>query len=331
MKKVLVKENPTGVMVAGAFFTIVFIITSLSILSLASSFVSSWFLLPFILVPLLILGAIFGMGVRVLGGGKKASSLFNEASLTETSVAFPEEVEYELGRVFLEGYWTYGHTTTSSGTTTSRRYRTRRSFRAEERGRGLEAPLPEGPFRVELRPDGTGIIEAPALRIRGGRYDGSLILVLTDKGVVEGEGQLSLSRGDDMAQVSFRGDGKFLRGNVWAELSKARKVRIEVGSGDIWKKVAEGGSFDFSFSTLPEEKTVLFTHYGSVTPRSILGKLWSGPVIMGHGTFELKAVLDIPLGRDVVETDVFKVEVEFEERKIGEEKETTAGGWGLAP
>ncbi|MDV3103798.1 hypothetical protein [Thermococcus waiotapuensis] len=321
MKKVLVKGNPSGVMVAGALFTVVFIIMSLSILSVASSFVPSWFVLPFIIVPLLILGVILGTGARILGGGKKASSLFNEASLTETSVAFPEEVEYELGRVFLEGYWSYEHTTTSSRGS-SRSYRTRRRFSVEEKGRGLEARLPEGPFRVELRQDGTGTIEAPALRIRGGRYDGSLIVVLTDEGVVEGEGKLGLSKGEEVAQVSFRGDGKFLRGSVWAELSKARKVRVEVGSSGIWRKVAEGSTFDFTFSTLPEEKTVMFSHYDSITPRSILEKLWSGPVVMGHGTFELRAVLDIPMGRDVVETDIFKVKFGMETgKKMGTKEE----------
>lgn len=318
MKKVLVKENPLGVMVVGTVFTVFFLFMALSILGSASSLIPTWFSLTFILVPVLILVVLFAKGAVVLGGGRKASALFKEASLSETSVGFPEEVDYEVGRVFLEGYWTYEHTTTGSGTTSSRRYRTRRSFRTEERGRGLEARLPEGPFRVELRPDGTGIIEAPALRIRGGRYDGSLIIVLTDRGTVRGDGQITLSKGNDMAQVSFRGDGKFLRGSVWAELSKARKVRIEVGSGGLWRRVAEGKGFDFSFSTLPGEKTVVFTHYGSVTPRSILGKLWNGPVIMGHGSFELKAVLDIPLGRDVVETSPFKVE--FEEKRRGEEK-----------
>ncbi|WP_010479540.1 hypothetical protein [Thermococcus zilligii] len=266
MKKVLVKENPSGVMVAGALFTVVFIITSLSILSLASSFVPSWFVLPFVIVPLLILGVILGTGARILGGGKKASSLFNEASLTETSVAFPEEVEYELGRVFLEGYWGYEHTTTSSGGS-NRSYRTRRRFSVEKKGRGLEVRLPEGPFRVELHQDGTGTIEAPALRISGGRYD-------------------------------------------------------EVGSNGIWRKVAEGSTFDFTFSTLPEEKTVIFSHYDSITPRSILEKLWGGPVVMGHGTFELRAVLDIPLGKDVVETGIFKVEFGKEtDEKMGTKEE----------
>ncbi|WP_456366612.1 hypothetical protein [Thermococcus sp.] len=327
MRKVFVKENPAGAMIIGTVFTLFFLFVALSLLGSMSSLLPSAFTLLFILIPLLVLAVILVVGFRIWGGSRKASALFREAVLSETSVGFPGEVDYETGRVFLEGYWTYEHTTTSSGTTGSRRYRTRRSFRVEERGRGMEAPLPEGPFRVELHPDGTGIVEAPAIRIRGGRYDGSLIIFLTDEGEVLGEGQLSLGKGSDMAQVRFRGDGKFLRGSVWAELSKARKVRIEIGSGGLWRKVAEGKSFDFSLSTLPEEKTVIFTHYDSVSPRSILKKLWSGPVIMGHGSFELKAVLDIPFGRDVVEKAQFTVELEEGEEKA--EKGGIEEEWGV--
>jgi len=329
MRKVLVKENPTGGMIIGTVFTLFFLFVALTILGSMSSFLPSAFTLLFVLIPILVLAVIFVVGFRIWGGSRKASALFNEAVLSETSVGFPGEVDYEVGRVLLEGYWTYEHTTTSSGTTSSRRYRTRRSFRVEERGRGMEAPLPRGSFRVELRQDGTGTLEAPALRVRGSGYDGSLIIFLTDEGKVLGEGELSLSKGSDMAQVRFKGDGKFLRGSVWAELSKARKIRIEIGSGGLWRRVAEGKSFDFSLSTLPEEKTVIFTHYGSVSPRSILKKLWSGPVIMGHGSFELKAVLDIPFGRDVVETSVFRVEFE-EEKGQNEGKEVSSGEkWGF--
>ncbi|WP_297487267.1 hypothetical protein [Thermococcus sp.] len=326
MRKVFVKENPVGAMVIGTVFTLFFLFVALSILGSMSSFLPSSFTLLFILIPFLVLAVIIVAGFRIWGEGRKASALFREAVLSETSVSFPEEVSYDVGRVFLEGYWTYEHTTTSSGTT-SRRYRTRRSFRTEEKGRGMEAPLPMGPFRVELRQDGTGTIDAPALRIRGGRYDGSLIISLTDEGRILGEGQLDLSKGNDMAQVRFRGEGKFLRGSVWAELSKARKVRIEIGSGGLWRKVAEGKGFDFSISTLPEEKMVIFTHYDSVSPRSILKKLWSGPVIMGHGSFELKAVLDIPLGRDVVEKAQFTVELEEGEEKA--EKGGIKEEWGV--
>ncbi len=327
MRKVFVKENPVGAMVIGTVFTLFFLFVALSILGSMSSFLPSGFTLLFILIPLLVLAVIIVAGFRIWGGGRKASALFREAILSETSVGFPEEVSYDVGRVFLEGYWTYEHTTTSSGTTSSRRYRTRRSFRTEEKGRGMEAPLPMGPFRVELRQDGTGTIDAPALRIRGGRYDGSLIISLTDEGKALGEGQLDLSKGNDMAQVRFRGEGKFLRGSVWAELSKARKVRIEIGSGGLWRKVAEGKGFDFSISTLPEEKTVVFTHYETVTPRSVLKKLWSGPVIMGHGSFELKAVLDIPLSRDIVEKAQFTVKLD--EERVKGEGEGTGEEWGV--
>jgi len=308
MKKVLVKENPVGVIVIGVAFALVFIFLSLSIISSFGSFVPTGFTLAFLLIPLLFVVILLITGSVSIAGGKKASSLFNAATLSETAISFPEELEYAVGRVFLEGYWSYS--STSTGTGSSRRYRTRRTFRPSGRGRGLEVELPREPFRIELRADGTGIVDAPAIRVLSGPYKDALVIFLTDEGVVTGEGNLDLSRGNDMAQVTFRGEGRELRGSVWAELSKARGVRIEYGSGNLWKTVAKGkGSFEFSFSTLPEEKIVIFSHYSTVTPRSILQKLWSGPVILGHGTFELKAVLDVPFAKDVVETAIFSVEL----------------------
>ncbi|WP_062371484.1 hypothetical protein [Thermococcus guaymasensis] len=310
MKKVLVKENPVGVMVIGVAFALVFIFLSMSIIGSFGSFVPTGFAAAFLLIPLLFVVILILMGSISIAGGKKASSLFNAATLSETSINFPEELEYAVGRIFLEGYWTYSSTSTGTGTGSSRTYRTRRTFRPSWRGRGLEVELPREPFRIELRADGTGIVDAPAIRVLSGPYKDAVVIFLTDEGVVEGEGNLDLSRENDMAQVTFRGQGRELRGSVWAELSKARGVRIEYGSGDLWKTVAKGkGSFEFSFSPLPEEKIVIFSHYSTVTPRSILQKLWSGPVIMGHGTFELKAVLDVPLGKDVVETAIFNVEL----------------------
>ena len=309
MKKVLVKENPIGLMVMGVVFALFFAFIATSVLSSFGSFAPAGFGIAFILFPLLFVGILVFVGGRLLAGGKKASSLFSQATVSETSISFPEELEYEVGRVFLEGYWTYTTTSTGSGTTSSRNYRTRRSFRPAGRGRGLEVELPREPFRVELRADGTGTIDAPAIRILSEPYRNALVIFLTDEGVVNGEGSLDLSRGNDMAQVTFRGEGKMLRGSVWAELSKARGVRVEYGLDKLWKTVAKGkGSFEFSFSTLPEEKILIFSHYNTVTPLAILKKLWSGPVILGHGTFELKAVLDIPLGRDVVERATFEVE-----------------------
>ena len=315
MKKVLVKDNPMGIMAIGVVFVAFFIFIALSVIRFMSPIAPSGFTAPFLIFPVLFLVALLVIGAKIITGGRKASLLFNQTAVSETSVSFPEEVDYEVGRLFLEGYWAYSSTTTSSGTTSSRNYHTRRNFRPEKRGRGLEVELPNGPFRVELRADGTGIVDAPAIRIRSGPYKDGLLIFLTDKGEVVGEGSLSLNKGSDTAQVNFRGEGKFLRGSVWAELSKARGVRIEVGSGDVWKRIASGRNFDFSFSTLPEEEIVIFTHYGTVTPLSILKKLWKNSVLLGHGTFELKAVLDVPLARDVVETAVFRVE--FEEKQKG--------------
>ncbi len=303
-RKLLIKEGGIVTLAAVLIFSIFFIWIAVGMLD----FAPAWFSLMFIATPVLFVLFVIFRGMSVLTGNRKASILFSNSEISDSEITFPAELEYEVGRLLLEGYWSYSTMNTGTGVTNSRSYRTRRSFTPEMKSRGLKAEFPRGPFRVELRGDGTGTIEAPAIRILEGPYRDVLIILLTDEGEVEGEGSITLVKGSDTAQISFRGDGRFVEGSVWAGLSKSRRVRVEYGSNGMWRTVAEGrNEFSFRFSTLPEEKIVIFSHYSSVSPRSILRKLWKGPVILGHGSFELRGVLDVPLGRDVSDTAIFKV------------------------
>ena len=312
MRKVLVKGEGITAVFAVVAFAIFFIWVAWEMMGTAML----WFALFFFAIPVILILLAFSKGTIILTGNRKTSALFSSATLSENGVAFQEEIEYEKGRVELEGYWT------SSGR--SRSYHVKRNFQGGGRGRGTFVEFPREKFRVTVLRDGTGRVEAPAVRILSEPYRDVLLIFLTNRGRVNGSESLTLSRESDMATVTFRGDGKELRGTVQGELSRARRVRIEVGSGRVWKRIAEGLNFDFSFSPLPDEETVIFTHYKNVSPLTLVKNLWKDSTVLGHGTFELKAVLDVPLARDIVEKAQFTVElgeagVKGEEEKTGEE------------
>ncbi|WP_297549014.1 hypothetical protein [Thermococcus sp.] len=307
LRKVLVKESGTFAVLAIVIFAIIFIWVAIGMVS----FVPSWFALLFLAMPVLFILIALARGTSIFTGNKKASALFEGSEVSERVITFPEELEYETGRVFLEGYWV--------STGRSRSYHVKRKFEAKERGKGLSLEFLNEKFRTLVLKDGTGTVEAPAVRILSEPYRDVLLIFLTNEGEIKGKATINLSEGEDVATVVFRGEGKQIAGTVQSELSKARKVRIEVGSGKVWKKIAEGQNFDFTFSPLSEEKTVIFASYRMVSPLSLVRGLWRDSAVLGHGTFELKAVLDIPLARDVVETADFTVELGKEEKEFEED------------
>ncbi|WP_297063203.1 hypothetical protein [Thermococcus sp.] len=312
LQKVLVKERGTIAVLAVVIFAIFLIWVAIGM----PSFVPTWFALLFLAMPVLFILIALAKGTGIFTDNKKVSALFEGSEVSGSVITFPEELEYETGRVLLEGYWV--------STGRSRSYRVKRKFEARELGKGLSLEFFNEKFRVLVLKDGTGTVEAPAVRILGEPYRDVLLIFLTDEGEIKGESTINLSRGGDIARVTFRGEGKQIAGTVQSGLSKARKVRIKVGSEKVWKKIAEGQNFNFAFSPLPEEKTVIFASYRTVSPLSLIRGLWKDSVVLGHGTFGLKAVLDVPLARDVVETADFTVEL----GNGGEEKESEED-WGL--
>ena len=306
MRKVLVKESGAFAVFA-VIFAVFFIWMAIGIVG----FAPRWFALLFLAMPVLFVIIVLARGTGVFTGNRKTSALFEGSEVSENGVTFPEELDYEVGRIALDGYWI------RSGR--NRSYHVRRNFQAIKRSSGMFVEFPSGPFRVQVLRDGTGRIEAPAVRVLSKPYKDVLLIFLTDEGAVEGDGSITLTRERDVATVTFRGNGKFLIGTVQAELSKARKVRIEIGSGKVWKKIAEGQSFEFTFSPLPEEKTVVFANYKTVSPLSLVKTLWRDSAVLGHGTFELKAVLDVPLAKDVVERSTFRVELNGESKEESED------------
>ncbi|WP_258083466.1 hypothetical protein [Thermococcus thermotolerans] len=70
---------------------------------------------------------------------------------------------------------------------------------------------------------------------------------------------------------------------------------------------------------LPEEKVIMVGTYGTVTPRMVAKALGGGTVLLGHGEFMIRGILDIRLRPDVKAEETFRVELKGEE--IEEEKE----------
>jgi len=313
LRKVLIKESGTFAVTMIVVFAAFFIWVTVETLS----FAPTWFALLFLAMPVMFILIALAKGTKLFTGNKKASALFQSSEVSERGIAFPEELEYEIGRFALEGYWT--------GSGRSRSYHVRRNFETKRKNRGTFVEFLEEPFRVEVLRDGSGRIEAPAVRILGEPYRDVFLIFLTDRGEVVGSGSLTLSRGNDVATVTFRGEGRELRGSIQAELSKARGVRIEIGSGKVWKRIAQGRSFDFSFSPLPEEKIVVFASYRTISPLSLVKHLWKDSTVLGHGTFELKTVLDIPFTKDVVEKAEFSVELDEKKTERKDSKEE----WGF--
>ncbi len=214
MRKVLVKEGGITAIFATVAFAIFFVWVAWEMMGTEML----WFALFFFAIPVILILLAFSKGTIILTGNRKTSALFSSATLSENGVAFQEEIEYEIGRVELEGYWT------------SSSYHVKRNFQSGERGRGTFVEFPREKFRITVLRDGTGRVEAPAVRILSEPYRDVLLIFLTNRGRVNGSESLTLSRESDMATVTFRGDGKELRGTVQGELSRARRVRIEVGS-----------------------------------------------------------------------------------------------------
>ncbi len=315
LRKVLVKEGGITAVFATVAFAIFFVWVAWEMMGTEML----WFALFFLAIPAVLILLALARGTSILTGNRKTSALFSSATLSEGGIAFQEELEYEVGRIELEGYWT------SSGR--SRSYHVKRNFQSGEKSRGTFVEFPEEEFRVLVLRDGTGWVQAPAVRILSEPYKDALLIFLTSRGHVNGSGNLTLSRESDVATVTFGGNGKRLTGTVQAELSRARKVRIEVGSGKVWRRIAEGLNFDFSFSPLPDEETVVFAHSKNVSPLTLVKNLWKDSTVLGHGVFELKAVLDVPLARDIVEKAQFTVELD--EEGVKSEGEGTGEEWGF--
>ncbi|NJF24090.1 hypothetical protein [Thermococcus sp. Bubb.Bath] len=147
-------------------------------------------------------------------------------------------------------------------------------------------------------------------------------------GTVNASGTVEVATENDSAQLSLKGAGKSLAGTVYATLQKARKAKVEIFHTACERnrfKIGEGATFDFSKELLPEEDRLIVAYEG-FSPRDFRRLMGGGEYIMGHGTYGVRLILDIPLRPDVVEEGSF--EVVLEEKETEKEKEP-GDGWGF--
>jgi len=257
-------------------------------------------------VAFLILATTVGW---IISQSRRAFSFASAVSVSGNSLVLPEEVKYETGRLLLEGHSYY--------TGRGRHYRIERRFARFSSGRGTEIVPPWDEFSVAINGDGRGYLNAPAVLIKTGRYSGLVLIFFTSRSETCFRDTMHLEINGDKATVEYSFDGSVLGGTVNSWLSKARGVRLYLsgGGGEVKKKLGEGRKFEFHCRLLPEEDTVLVAPFRFITPMMILGNLGRflpSPregLLLGHGTYELKAVLDVPFGRDVVEKAEFRVEL----------------------
>ncbi|WP_240910709.1 hypothetical protein [Thermococcus sp. MV11] len=250
---------------------------------------------------------------------RRAKGLANLLVASDSWITFPEELEFETGTLEMKGHWV--------GSGRNRHYHVERKFIAERRDRASGVSFPRAGFKAAVSPDGTGFIRAPAVRITDGPYKSILLLFFTDEGEVKGSGTVTVVTEGDSAQVNFRGDGKFIAGTVYSTLAKAKRVKVALStSGFEYEKViGEGQSFEFRERMLPEEKVTVVGSYNTVSPRLLAGKIGRGTVVLGHGEFIIRGILDIRLRPDVKAEGTFRVELEEE----AEEEKEFEEGWGF--
>ncbi|NJE76679.1 hypothetical protein [Thermococcus sp. ES12] len=250
---------------------------------------------------------------------RRAENFASLVSFSESGIAFPEELEFETGTLEMKGYWV--------GSGRNRSYHVERKFIAEKRDRASGVSFPRAGFKVAVSPDGTGFVRAPAVRITDELYKNILLLFFTDEGEVRGSGTVAVATESDSAQINFRGDGKFIAGTVYSTLAKARRVKValSVDGFEYEKIIEEGQSFEFRERMLPEEKVIMVGSYNTVSPRLLAGKIWRGTVVLGHGEFIIRGILDIRLRPDVKAEETFRVELEEE----AEEEKEFEEGWGF--
>ncbi len=258
-------------------------------------------------------------GVRtLLGRGreyKRAETFAASSIFSDSGVTFPEELEFETGTLEMRGYWV--------GSGRNRSYHVERRFIPKEKKNASRTPFMGSPSKVAVSPDSTGFVKAPAVRITDELYKNVLVLFLTDDGGVRGSGTVTVATESDSAQINYRGDGKFLVGTVYSTLTKARSVKVVLTSEGFkyGKVIGKGGSFEFREKMLPEEKVIMVGTYGTVSPKLLVGKLPGSPVLLGHGEFIIRGILDMRLRRDVKAEEKFRVELRRKEAEILDERE----------
>jgi len=166
-----------------------------------------------------------------------------------------------------------------------------------------------------------GFAKVPAVKIKSGEYKGITFIFLTNKGMVDTTQTLVVSKDGDYVQVSLKGLGRTIEGNINGTIKKARGVRVEARIPEFKRhevelvnvKKSEIVHADFAFRIIPDERILVILPEGHrLFPlfARLLRECFKPPFVMGHGEFIIRAVLDRPLKKDVVDECIVTVSLD---------------------
>ncbi len=239
-----------------------------------------------------VIGALLLFSLRRLRAREKAAAMLASSSGIENgTITFPEELEFEYGRLILGE-------------------RPAKEFRAEGKGKGRSIPFMNGEFRLLITPEGEGFASFPAVKILSRPYEGVMLLFMTSEGRVVCRKSLSIPTSEGSLHLDLEGMGRTLRGRIYSTPEKTEKIRVLLGIpewGGMEVRVAGGAIREFRYSMLPDEKTVIYAPYGALSLSGIARKLERKGVVLGHGEFLIRFTVEGHLKKRYSSRESFKV------------------------
>ncbi len=225
---------------------------------------------------------------------KRAAMLAEACTFEGARLVFPDELEFEYGRITLHR---------------SEKRRSAKKFQVLKRGKSSTLKFPRGEFKL-CAAIGKGFASFPAVRVLTHPYDGAVVLFMTQEGRVVGKRLLTASTSGGYVDVEIEGRGKSLLGRFYTPPGQRGKVEILLSapeSPEVSIKIADSSMGEFEYPLLPEESTVIFCPYGSLSVDNILKTLGLTATAMGHGVFTVRLRPS--------ETPAYPIEVKLEEEE----------------
>lgn len=234
---------------------------------------------------------------------KKAEGLKNAVEIRDDEVVLPRRMRLTRGRFYLRGYW--------SGSGRHRHYHVERRFTAEGEVEAERIRLKPERFTLIVALDGNAMIDVPAYLVREPDFKDVLLIPVVPSYRFELErDSLEVSKDMEFAHARMEVKERGIRGRLYATVQKCRGARLELRTRkpDAVEKIAETReSAEFSREFLGE-KLLMVSHGKAADPRHFTRPFGRRVLIEGHGEYPVRLTLDVPLGRDVHDETVLRVE-----------------------
>ncbi|NJE25140.1 hypothetical protein E3E22_00545 [Thermococcus sp. MV5] len=241
---------------------------------------------------------------KIREGPKKATLLAKQTIFERNRLIFPMELEFEYGRMEL--------------LSSPERMGSKKEFKVIERKKTSIFEFPDEDFKLVATYE-KGFASFPAVKILTKAYERTVLLFMTNKGEVTVKKLIPSSILRSNMDVEIRGEEKELVRRLYKLPNQREKVEIFLSAPESPKtsvKIADSSAEEFRYSMVPNERIVIFSHYGSLSMENLLRTLNSSKIILGHGEFLVMFKLSKPK-RGELASYKFKVEL-----KEGE-------GWGV--